>query len=274
MKRLARSLLVAAALAALAPAAYAQGFSTSAVSPTPVPPSGLIEGRFPAGQSDATYYFAVDLKAGRLATQMGLKGGSQYKAIDFVLLDGGGRRIDGYHVTAGADENAETTRIFPIDASSRYIVKLITKGPEATSFRVALGGTALPNRPVEAAAVPSPSFLAPTPVGPDGTVTGRFPGGQSYTHYYYAVDLKAGTLLTQVSISGRAGALKWVQLALLDDQGRPDRSYHLSRTDANADATKSFPIDRSGRYVLRVKLEGGETASFKVELGGDALATR
>ncbi|MFL9829217.1 hypothetical protein, partial [Rhodoplanes sp. SY1] len=131
---------------------------------------------------------------------------------------------------------------------------------------------ALPNVTPVATAMPSRSFLSPTPVGADGVITARFPGGESYSYYYYAADLKAGTLLTQTTLTGRAGAMKWIEISLLDDKGRPDKSYHLSRTDASADATKSFPIDRSGRWVVRVKMEGGETTSFKVELGGDAFS--
>jgi len=47
----------------------------------------------------------------------------------------------------------------------------------------------------------------------------------------------------------------------------------MSRVDANADATKSFPIDRSGRYVLRLTVQGPETTNYRVELGGNALAS-
>jgi hypothetical protein len=59
---------------------------------------------------------------------------------------------------------------------------------------------------------------------------------------------------------------------LLDDQGLPDKSYFMSRVDANADATKSFPIDRSGHCVFRLTVQGPETTKYKIELGGDAFA--
>jgi len=267
-------MILAAGLIAASTAAHAETFSTSATSPTTVPATGLITGNYPAGQADSSYYFAVNLKAGELATQISIGGGAQYKSLDFGLLDGSGRRIDAYFITAGANDNSEATRVFPIDSSGKYLVKLTTKGPETTSFRVALGGSALPNRqalPAEPAGA-SRSFLAPTPVAANGVISGAFPGGEGYSYYYFAADLKAGSLLTQISVAGREGALKWISLTLLDDKGRPDKSYFMSRVEANADATRSFPIDRSGRHVLRLTVEGAETTKYKVELGGDALA--
>jgi hypothetical protein len=273
MRALLRGAVITALLTA-ASGAHAAAFSTSAASPTPVPANGLIEGNYPAGQSDGNYYFAVDLKAGQLASQISVRGGAQYKSLDFGLLDSSGRRIDAYYITAGAGDNSESTRVFPIDASGKYLVRLTTKGPESTSFRVALGGSAMPNREAASAAAneASRSFLAPTPVGSEGAITGAFPGGEGYTYYYFAADLKAGNLLSQMTVSGRDGAMKWISLALLDDKGRPDKSYFMSRVEANADVTKSFPIDRSGRYVLRLTVQGAEVTKYKVELGGDAFA--
>jgi hypothetical protein len=269
-----RGCLMSAALLATATSAHAAGFSTSAANPSAVSASGVIEGNYPAGQSDTNYYFAVDLKAGQLASQISLRGGAQYKTLDFALLDGNGRRIDAYYITAGANDNNEATRVFPIDARGKYLVRLTTKGPETTSFRVALGGSAMPNS-APLAANPnelSSSFLASTPVGRDGVITGAFPGGDGYAYYYFVADLKAGSLLTQMSVSGREGALKWMSLAVLEDNGRAEKSYHMSRVEANADVTKSFPIDRSGRHVLRLTVQGPETTKFRIELGGNALA--
>lgn len=274
MRDFLRGCLLSAALLAAATGAHAAGFSTSAANPSTVPASGVIEGNYPAGQSDTSYYFVVDLKAGQLASQISLRGGAQYKTLDFTLLDGNGRRIDAYYITAGANDNSEATRVFPIDARGKYLVRLTTKGPETTSFRVALGGSAMPaGAPVAAATNElSRSFLAPTPVGRDGVIAGAFPGGEGYTYYYFVADLKAGSLLTQMSVSGRDGALKWMSLALLEDNGRAEKSYHMSRVEANADVTKSFPVDRSGRHILRLTVQGPETTSFRIELGGNALA--
>ena len=75
-------------------------------------------------------------------------------------------------------------------------------------------------------------------------------------------------------VSGREGALKWVSLALLDDKGRVASSYFMSRVEANADATRSFSIDHTGRYVLRFTAQGAEGTEYKIELGGNALAMR
>lgn len=274
MRYLFRRVMLVAGFMIAATAANAQAFSTSATSPTPVPADGVIAGNYPAGQGDSSYYFAVDLKAGELATQISVRGGAQYKSLDFGLLDSRGGRIDAYYVTAGANDNSEATRVFPIDASGRYLVRLTTKGPETTAFRVALGGSALPARQpaAPAPAGASRSFLAPSPVAPNGVITGAFPSGEGYTYYYFVADLKAGSLLTQMSVSGREGASKWISLTLLDDRGRPDKTYFMSRVEANADATRSFPVDRSGRHVLRLTVQGAEGTKFKVELGGDALA--
>ncbi len=274
MRDLLGGMILAASVVAASSAAFAETFSTSAANPTPVPASGLIAGNYPASQDGSgNYYFAVNLKAGELASQISIEGGAQYKSLDFGLLDSGGRRIDAYYITAGANDNSEATRVFPIDSSGKYLVRLTTRGPETTAFRVALGGSALPNRQApQASAGASRSFLAPTPVAPNGIIAGAFPGGTGYTYYYFATDLKAGSLLTQMSVSGREGASKWISLTLLDDKGRPDKSYFMSRVEANADATKSFPIDRSGRYVLRLTVQGAEATKYRVELGGNALA--
>jgi hypothetical protein len=262
-------------LAALmtASVAQAQTFSTSITNPTPVPASGIIAGNYPAGQSDASLYFAIDLKAGALATQISVGGTGSYKALDLVLLDAGGRKLDGYHTTAGEGGNSQATRVFPIDAGGRYVIRLNTKGPESTTFQVALGGSAFANRAAAAEqSGNSQSFLRPTPIGTEGVVTGAFPAGSNVTYYYFATDLKAGSLLTQMSVNGRQGASKWVQLTLLDDKGRAADSYHMSRVEQNADATKSFAVDRSGRHVLRVTVQGAEGTKFRVELGGSSFA--
>jgi hypothetical protein len=266
-------IVLAVGLFAASTAVHAAAFSTSVGSPTPVPSSGVIEGKYP-GQSNASFYFAVDLKAGDLASQISMNGGAQYKTLDFALLDGNGRKLDAYYITAGANDNGEATRVFPIDASGKYIVRLDTKGPETTSFRVALGGTALPDLHTAPAQPngPSQSFLGPTAVPATGVVTGSFPGGNANAYYYFSADLKAGELLTQTSIAGRQGPIKWISLTLLNDDGRPDKSYFMSRVEANADATKSFPIDRSGHYIFRLAVQGPETTKYKIEFGGDAFA--
>ena len=266
--------LVAAMSVLGASPAWAETFSTSANNPSPLPPTGVLAGNYPTGEAETSYYVAADLKAGELATQISLQGGAKYKSLTLGLLDANGRKVDSYYTTAGANDNSEATRVFPIDSSGRYLIKITTGGPETTSYKIALGGSALPQRvPVPAdTAGNSRSFLAPTKVPPDGAITGTFPGGAGYTYYYFVTDLKAGTLMTQMSASGREGASKWMSLAVLEANGRAEHSYHMSRVEANADATRSFPVDRSGRHILRMTVQGAEGTHYKVELGGDAFA--
>ena len=45
----------------------------------------------------------------------------------------------------------------------------------------------------------------------------------------------------------------------------------MAGLDRKGEATKTFPIDRAGRYVVRVKAEGKETGTYCVLLGGSAL---
>jgi hypothetical protein len=69
MRDFLRQTAFAVAVFALASGARAEGFSTSAVSPTPVPPTGLITGNYPPTDAETSYYFAVDLTAGDFVTQ-------------------------------------------------------------------------------------------------------------------------------------------------------------------------------------------------------------
>ncbi|MEF3367260.1 hypothetical protein V3H18_12015 [Methylocystis sp. 9N] len=270
-----RNFASALLLSALLPAAaYAENFSTSVLDPSALPSNGVVAGSYPVGGGAANYYFAVDLKPGALASQIAAQGGGDYKTLTLALLDGSGRKLDSYYITAGAD-GREATRVFPVDAGGRYIVRVTPEGPEAGAFRVALGGSAAPGlQPAEAAAGNSQSYFNPTPLPADGVISGKFPGGAHASYYYLAGDLKAGNLMTQITLTGRPGAMKWASLELLNEQGRVDQEYHLSRTDASADATRSFAIDRTGKHVLRLTVQGGETSAYKIEFGGDALAAK
>ena len=40
------------------------------------------------------------------------------------------------------------------------------------------------------------------------------------------------------------------------------------------EATKAIAIDNSGRYVLRLSMSGAENTAFKLEVGGDAVASK
>lgn len=255
--------------------AWAQNLSTSITSPSALPPTGVIAGNYPAGEQDTSYYVALDLKAGDLATQISLLGRpGRDKKFEFEILGSNGRAIHSYWISNGLDANEEAARVFAIDASGRYTARILMKGPETTTYRVELGGSALPNVQTAAAGSPaSTSFLNPTQLPKNGVITGMFPGGdRKTTYYYYATDLKAGDLLTQISFSGRANAPKMLQLDLLKSNGRSAASqYIMNELSANQDGTKSFPVDNSGRYILRVGMKGAEGTKFKVEVGGGAL---
>lgn len=273
-----RAIAVAAGLL-FATAAAAQTFSTSALNPSPVPDSGVIAGSYPSGTTETTYYFALDLKAGELASQISFLGRpNRDKKLEFDLLNADGRRVGSHYILGTLDANNEQARVVPVDARGRYIVRLKLTGPETTTFKVELGGSAFAGRKAAAAAAApfSGSYLAPTPVPQDGVIAGVFPGGdQKLTYYYFVADLKAGDLLSQISFAGRPNAPKMLELELLDARGRRASSYYvMGESEARRDATRKFAIEASGRHVLRVALKGAEGTKFKVEFGGDALAAK
>ncbi len=215
---LSRSIGVAVAGVLFASLAQAQEFSTSALNPTPVPATGVIAGAYPAG-TEATYYFVVDLKAGELASQISFMGRpNRDKKLEFDPLNSSGRAVGSHFIMGTLDANGEQVRNLPVDAKGRYTIRLKLTGPETTTFRVELGGSALADRKQAAAgAAYSVSYVAPSALPKDGAISGTFPGGdKQYTWYYFAADLKAGDLLTQISFAGRANAPKWLQLELLD----------------------------------------------------------
>jgi hypothetical protein len=272
-----RRAALAAAIIAIVSAARAEGFSTSAVNPSPVAATGIIAGNYPASDAETSFYFSVDLKAGELVTQSSFLGRpDRDKSLEFDLKDPKGKLLSYYHIMSGLDANQEATRVFPIDSSGRYVIVLKTKGPETTTFQVALGGSAFPNPPAAApSASPfSRSYLAPTPMPKNGVITGTAPGGdRKITYYYFATNLKAGDLLTQISFAGRPNARKVLEFAVLDAQAKagPNSNYYImGELNANDEKTRAFPIDSSGRYVLRIGVSGVEGTQFKVELGGTA----
>ena len=101
-------------------------------------------------------------------------------------------------------------------------------------------------------------------------ISDAFPAGGKIS-YYFSVELQKGDLLTQISFEGRSGAGKQVELALLGANARVADSYWIHGSDAKEEATRSFPIDSSGRRVLRVTVQGPETGGFRLELGGSAF---
>jgi outer membrane protein OmpA-like peptidoglycan-associated protein len=117
----------------------------------------------------------------------------------------------------------------------------------------------------------SKSIMRPTPVT-SGMVAGNLPGGDGSTSYYVAVDLKQGTLMTQLSIAGRANTGKKLTFDLLNAEARVAGGTYVSAgLDPKAEVTKNFPIDSAGHYVIRLTVEGRETGTYCVLMGGTAL---
>ena len=271
MRKTALSLGLATFL--LTSGAFAGGFSTSAVAPAALPANGVIDGGYPAGGGETTYYFSANLKAGKLATQVSYRGAPDAsKLLEFELLGPSGRSIDNFYIKSFG-QNYEGVRVFNIDNSGAHLIKVKLKGPETASFKVDLGGSALP---AKAAAAPgkafSTSFLAPAMLPADGLIEGRIPEGQgALTTYYFAVDAKGGELLTQIGMSGSGETSNMVELAVIKPDGRELNSYYTKSFEANHEATRAFQIDNSGRYLVRVTVQGAETATFKAEIGGSAV---
>ena len=117
----------------------------------------------------------------------------------------------------------------------------------------------------------STSVLQPTPLASSGVVEAAFPESGKAT-YYVSFDAQAGDLLTQIGYSGRPGAQKSIDLAVLDADAHARENYWCQGTEPADDSTRSFAIDRSGKQVLRLEVEGPPTARFRVEVGGSAAA--
>jgi len=275
--RFLRQAVFAAGLIAIASVARADNPSTSAINPTPVAATGIITGNYPAGETEASYYFAVDLKAGDLAAQVSFLGRPHRdKYLELDLQDPKGRLVGYTTINNGLDANDEAVRVFPVDASGRYLIVLKLKGPETTSFRIEVGGSAFPTReaPAPTASGLSQSYLAPTALPKDGVIAGSFPGGEKRkTYYYFAAELKPGDLMTQISFAGRSYAPKMLEFGLLKSDGRVgvnSNYYIMGEIDAKAERSRAFPIDSTGGYIVRIAVSGAEGTTFKVELGGSA----
>jgi outer membrane protein OmpA-like peptidoglycan-associated protein len=119
----------------------------------------------------------------------------------------------------------------------------------------------------------SSSIMRPSVLNADtGLIAGRLPGGDSSRTFYVAVDLKAGDLLAQLSVEGRANTQKKVTLELLGADARAKHSHYvMAGLDATGETTRTYPVDANGRHILRVIVEGVETGSFCVLLGGSAF---
>jgi len=117
----------------------------------------------------------------------------------------------------------------------------------------------------------SKSIMRPTSVS-SGVVAGNLPGGDGSTIYYVAVDLQPGTLMTQLAIAGRPNTGKKLTFELLNAEARVAAStYVMAGLDPKAETTRSFPIDSPGRYTIRLIVEGKETGTYCVLMGGPAM---
>ena len=266
-------LAAAAAGLLMTSVATAQPFSSAATSPRPLPANGIVEGNYPVGEKETSYYFAVELKAGELASQISFLGrpGAD-KKLEFSVLNSKGREVASYYIMSSLDANQEAARVFAIDGRGSYILRVRLSGPETTTFKIAVAGSAFSAAPVKTTGLSS-SFLAPASLPKDGVITGSFPGGdRKLTYYYFAVNLKAGDLLTQIGFSGRKNVDKWLELALLGANGREVKSHYvMGGLDAANEATRTLPVDATGSYTLRVGMKGPEGTSYRIEVGGSAF---
>jgi hypothetical protein len=110
----------------------------------------------------------------------------------------------------------------------------------------------------------STSVLRPTPIdAATGIVARDFPGGSGATSYYLAVDLKAGSLMTQLQVTGRPNTPKRIDFELLDANARVAASaFLMAESEAKRDLTKGLchrqrrtlrhPVDRRRQGDERV----------------------
>ena len=117
----------------------------------------------------------------------------------------------------------------------------------------------------------STSVRTPTPLGPEGSIGGSFPRSEGRTAYYFFADLRKGELLTQIFFNGQLGKEKRVEFALLDENASLLSAFWIQGIETQRDAIRSFPVERTGRQLLRVTVSGPETDRFRLEFGGSAL---
>lgn len=267
---------ICAALAFVSPA-VAQSFSTSAVTPVALPNTGTITANYPAGAAETRYYFAAELKAGVLASQIAYRGApDSTKTLEFTLLTSAGREVGSYYIKS-VGENYEGVRAFRIDNSGAYTIRLSVKGPETASFKVDLGGSSLAGKVAAPAPVagPSTSFTNPSPLPADGVIAGTIPPGRGYqTSYYFAAPLKGGQLISQIGVTSTGTGSNMIEMSLLKPDGNPVDTYYTKSFEKNHEATKTFSIGNTDTYIVRVTVQGAETTKFKAELGGSALQAK
>ena len=184
------SFIIAVLAATLAASvARAETFSTSALKPSAVPATALSRRLSPRRRRDDLLFCSRSQgrrsrDADRVHEPAGLD-----KSLEIALTDPAGKRAGGHYIMGSVDANQEQARVLPIDASGRYIIRVITKGPETATFRIELGGSALANaqKPAAADAPFSRSFLKPNAMPADGVIAGQFPPTENGVITYYYV---------------------------------------------------------------------------------------
>ena len=258
--------------------AFAETFSTSTVSPGQLPANGTIAGSYPSGGNETRYYFTADLKPGVLASQIAYKGApDSSKTLELTVANASGREIGSYYIKSFG-ENYELARSFRIDNSGSYTIRVAVKGPEAASFTVDLGGSSLADKVAAPAPAPSSfskSYIAPSALPADGVIAGTIPAGRgAMTSYYFAAPLKAGKLISQIGTTGNGSSPDMIELALLNPDGTSVDSYYTKSFEKHHEATKTFNVDNSATYIVKVTVQGAETTAFRAELGGSAVAAK
>ena len=120
----------------------------------------------------------------------------------------------------------------------------------------------------------STTAIKPSAVPRSGSIAGTYPAGGAETRYYFSADLKAGGLASHISYMGAPDSTKTLEFSLLNASGRDVDSYYIKSFEKNHEATRTFSIDNSGTYAVRVTVQGAETTRFKAEFGGNALAAK
>jgi hypothetical protein len=260
--------------AVVQPPVASLALSTVAQDPTPITATGLVSAPFPAAKT--YYYFIADAQPGELLTQISYQGRMDAdKELELALLREDGKTADWYWIH-GSDQVEEATRSFSIDQAGRRVLRVAVQGPETGQFRVEFGGTALRDIEPKAPLLHngfSKSVFAPTPIDESGVIAGPLPGTEAKTVYYFVLNAQAGELLTQISYEGRAGADKVLTLNLLSNDARVAHWYWIHGSEAQEEATRSFPVDSAGRKLLRVEVAGPATGAFRIELGGSAFVS-
>jgi hypothetical protein len=146
--------------------AQAVEFSTSALRPMPLDPTGAISASFPTGDGRTAYYFVADLRKGELLTQLSFRGrgAGREKHVEITLLDSEARLVSSFWIH-GWETQKDAVRSFPIEVSGQRMLRVTVFGPATDEFRIELGGHAFvpPPVPPVAKAPPAPPESPPPP---------------------------------------------------------------------------------------------------------------